>query len=50
MLFEQHKNLLDKMDARIVKEFLAAPKLEKVMMRERQKLRTVGTWPETNKT
>ena len=35
---------------KIVKEFLAAPKLEKVMMRERQKLRTVGTWPETNKT
>ncbi len=47
---KEHKNLLDKMDARIVKEFLAAPKLEKVMMRERQKLRTVGTWPETNKT
>ena len=46
---KEHKNLLDKMDARIVKEFLAAPKLEKVMMRERQKLRTVGTWPETNK-
>jgi hypothetical protein len=43
---KEHAHLVDKMDARIVKEYLAAPKLEKVMMRERQKLRTVGRWPE----
>ena len=43
---KEHAHLVDKMDARIVKEDLAAPRLEKVMMRERQKLRTVGRWPE----
>jgi len=43
---KEHVHLVDKMDARIVKEYLAAPRLEKVMMRERQKLRTVGRWPE----
>jgi hypothetical protein len=43
---KEHAHLVDKMDARIVKEYLAAPRLEKVMMRERQKLRTVGRWPE----
>ena len=43
---KEHINLVDNMDARIVKEYLAAPRLEKVMMRERQKLRTVGRWPE----
>jgi hypothetical protein len=32
---KEHAHLVDKMDARIVKEYLAAPKLEKVMMRER---------------
>jgi hypothetical protein len=36
---------VDKMDAKTVKEFLAAPRLEKVMMSERQKMRTIGTWP-----
>jgi hypothetical protein len=43
---KEHAHLVDKMDAKIVKEYLAAPRLEKVMMRERQKLRTVGRWPE----
>ena len=43
---KEHAHLVDKMDARIVKEYLAAPRLEKVMMRERQKLRTVGRLPE----
>ena len=46
VIAKEHINLVDKMDARIVKEYLAAPRLEKVMMRERQKLRTVGRWPE----
>lgn len=42
---KEHGNLVDKMDAKTVKEFLAAPRLEKVMMSERQKMRTIGTWP-----
>ena len=38
------------MDARIVKEFLAAAEVGEGDDAGEAKLRTVGTWPETNKT